>query len=209
MLVSILIVLVVILVSMTLHELAHGFVAYKLGDNTAHDMGRLTLNPLRHLDPWMSVAFPLLMLIVGGPIFGAAKPVPINTRMLKYNEWGFALVALAGPLTNFLLAFIGYVFWHLGANVVNAPELVITFWNYWVVVNLGFFAFNLLPIPPLDGSRLLYALAPDGVRRIMEKFESLGLIFVILIIFLAGTLLSTVIGAVVNWALGLFQFIIG
>ncbi|MCL2038681.1 site-2 protease family protein [Candidatus Saccharibacteria bacterium] len=209
MLISILIVLIVILVSMTLHELMHGFVAYKLGDDTAKDLGRLTLNPLKHLDPWMSVVFPLLMLLTGGPIFGAAKPVPINTRMLRYNEWGFALVALAGPLTNFVLAFIGYIFWYLSANVVGAPDLVLLFWNYWVVVNLGFFAFNLLPIPPLDGSRLLYAIAPDAVRRLMEKMESFGLIFIIILIFLAGALLSTVIGHVVGWSLWLFQSIIG
>jgi Zn-dependent protease len=194
---------------MSLHELAHGFVAYKLGDDTAKDMGRLTLNPLAHIDPWMSIVFPLIMLISGGPIFGGAKPVPINTRMLKYNEWGFALVAIAGPLTNFILAFIGYVFLYISANVIGAADIVIMFWAYWVRVNLGFFAFNLLPIPPLDGSRLLYALAPDGVRRVMEKLEGFGLIFVIVLVFLAGALLSAWIGAVVNWALSVFQFIIG
>ena len=194
---------------MSLHELAHGFVAYKLGDDTAKDMGRFTLNPLAHIDPWMSIVFPLIMLISGGPIFGGAKPVPINTRMLKYNEWGFALVAIAGPLTNFFLAFIGYIFWYLSANVIGAADTIVLFWTYWVSVNLGFFAFNLLPIPPLDGSRLMYALAPDGVRRIMEKMEGLGLIFVIILIFVAGALLSTIIGAIVSWALSLFQFVIG
>ncbi|MCL2001793.1 site-2 protease family protein [Candidatus Saccharibacteria bacterium] len=209
MLVSVIIVLVVILVSMTLHELMHGFVAYKLGDDTAKDLGRLTLNPLTHLDPWMSVIFPLLMLLTGGPIFGAAKPVPINTRLLKYNEWGFALVALAGPLTNFVLAFFGYILLHLSVTVLGAPAIIIAFWTYWVTVNLGFFAFNLLPIPPLDGSRLLYAIAPDGIRRLMEKMESFGLIFIIVIIFVAGALLSTWIGTIVNWALWLFQSIIG
>jgi Zn-dependent protease len=206
---SIIIVLVVILVSMTLHELAHGFVAYKLGDTTAKDLGRLTFNPKAHIDPWLSVILPLLLLISGGPIFGGAKPVPINTRQLKYDEWGFALVAIAGPLTNFILAFIGYIFWYLAANVFHAPAVAITFWTYWVSVNLGFFAFNLLPIPPLDGSRVLYALAPDGIRHAMEKLESFGLIFIIVLVFLAGALLSTVIGAIVGWALGLFQFVIG
>ena len=209
MLESIIIVLIVILISMTLHELMHGFVAYKLGDSTAKDLGRLTLNPLKHLDPLMSVAFPLIMLLTGGPIFGAAKPVPINTRMLRYNEWGFALVALAGPLTNFILAFIGYIFWHLSARVIGAPDIIIIFWNFWVIVNLGFFAFNMLPLPPLDGSRLLYAVAPDAVRRIMEKMESFGIIFVIVFIFVAGALLSSIIGSIVGWALWLFQSIIG
>jgi Zn-dependent protease len=209
MLANVIIVLVVILISMTLHELMHGFVAYKLGDSTARDLGRLTFNPLKHLDPIMSIIFPLLMLITGGPIFGAAKPVPIDTRMLRYNEWGFALVALAGPLTNFILAFLGYLILYLSVHFFNAPAIIVTFWSFWVVVNLGFFAFNMLPIPPLDGSRLLYAVAPDGVRRLMERMESFGLIFIIIIIFFAAALLSTVIGTIVNWALWLFQSIIG
>ena len=103
------IVLAVILFSMVLHELAHGFVAYKLGDDTAKDDGRLTLNPLKHLDPWLSIAMPLLLLFSGGPVFGGAKPVPVDSSKLKWGAWGMALVSIAGPLTNFLIAFVAFL----------------------------------------------------------------------------------------------------
>ena len=104
-LVGLLVAFIVILISMMLHELAHGFVAYWLGDDTAKDEGRLTLNPLKHLDPVLSIAMPLLLFLTGGPIFGGAKPVPVDSRRLKFGVWGMALVAIAGPLMNFLLAF--------------------------------------------------------------------------------------------------------
>ena len=106
---EVIIVLAVILLSMMLHELAHGFVAYKLGDDTAKEDGRLTLNPLKHLDPWLSVAMPLILLLSGGPVFGGAKPVPVNSSKLKWGPWGMALVAIAGPLTNFLIAFVAFL----------------------------------------------------------------------------------------------------
>ena len=105
----IVVVLVIILGSMILHELAHGLMAYALGDTTAKDEGRLSLNPLKHLDPITSVLIPLLMFFTGGPIFGGAKPVPINTSRLKGGAWGMALVGIAGPLTNFLLALIAFL----------------------------------------------------------------------------------------------------
>lgn len=110
--VTIIIAFMVILLSMMLHELAHGVVAYKLGDDTAKTEGRLTLNPLKHLDPVLSVAMPLILFLSGGPIFGGAKPVPINTRKLKHGVWGMALVAIAGPLTNFVLAFLVFLLGH-------------------------------------------------------------------------------------------------
>ena len=97
-------VFVVTVGSMILHELAHGFTAYKLGDDTAKRDGRLSLNPLRHIDPFMTILVPLLLAISGMPVFGGAKPVPVDTRRVKGGEWGFALVALMGPLTNFILA---------------------------------------------------------------------------------------------------------
>ena len=105
---GIVIVLGVILVSMILHELAHGLVAYALGDTTAKEEGRLTLNPIKHIDPVFSVAVPLILYLTGGPIFGGAKPVPVNSRNLKFGVWGMALVAIAGPLTNFILALVAF-----------------------------------------------------------------------------------------------------
>ena len=109
---SILIVFVIVLISMILHEMAHAYVAYFLGDTTAKDEGRLTPNPLVHIDPWMSIVVPLLLFISGGPVFGGAKPVPIDRRNLKGGAWGMALVAVAGPLMNLILAFGAFLIAH-------------------------------------------------------------------------------------------------
>lgn len=201
------IVLLIILVSMILHELAHGVVAYLLGDTTAKEQGRLSLNPLKHIDPITSVALPLLMFIMGGPVFGGAKPVPVNSKKLKWGPFGMAVVAIAGPLTNFLLALIAFLIcYYTGVLAHNdfAGQVAANF----ISINLGFFVFNILPIPPLDGSRLLYAIAPDGVRNVMEKMEStLGvwLVFGLIIIFSSAltTLMSTMIAGIVQFFLKL------
>ena len=112
---TIIIVFGIVLVSMILHELAHGLVAFCLGDTTAKEEGRLTLNPLAHLDPFTSLLLPMLLFMIGGPVFGGAKPVPVNTRNIKFGAWGMALVAVAGPLTNFLLALVGFeIGYHAG-----------------------------------------------------------------------------------------------
>lgn len=189
------IVLAIILVSMILHELAHGLVAYWLGDTTAKDNGRLTLNPLSHIDPYMSLVLPMILYIVGAPVFGGAKPVPVDSRNLKWREWGMALVAIAGPLTNFILAFAGFLVFRFGGQ----SEIALMFAS----INLGFMVFNLLPIPPLDGSRVLYALAPDGIREIMMKVENYG-VFIIygLILVLGGIFSSVMLGAIH----GIWQF---
>ena len=115
-----LIMLVIILISMVLHELAHGVVAYLLGDTTAKDEGRLTLNPFKHLDPIISILVPLFMYMTGGPIFGGAKPVPVDSRRLKGGAWGMALVAIAGPLTNFILAFLAFFIGHISGGMTLA-----------------------------------------------------------------------------------------
>jgi Zn-dependent protease len=183
-----LIVLVIILFSMILHEIAHGLMALKLGDDTAKTDGRLTLNPIKHIDPILSLVVPLLMAIAGGPIFGGAKPVPINPYRLKWKEWGMALTAVAGPLTNFILAFIFViclVIFHPGSDTFLDIFLKLGF-----KINMGFCIFNLIPIPPLDGSRILYALAPDSVRNVMGAMEKYGLIIVFAVIILFGSLFS-------------------
>lgn len=198
------IVLGVILISMTLHEAMHGFVSYWLGDDTAKLQGRLTLNPLKHIDPFLTILLPLTLAIIGAPIFGGAKPVPFYPDRVRGDEWGVAAVALAGPLTNLLLAFVFFGIGSiLGFNLadysyVSVQEMVLT---YAVFINLGFFVFNMIPLPPLDGSRVLYALAPEFVRRGMEYIEQYGLIFVFGIVLLA----SQYIGA---FMLGAVQVII-
>jgi Zn-dependent protease len=189
----------VILVSMVLHEIAHGWVAYLLGDQTPKAQGRLSFNPLKHLDPVLSIAMPLMMAAFGGPIFGGAKPVQINSLKLKWNEAGMALVAVAGPITNFILAFLAFCLWHyLNVPVASIWEAILVL---FVQVNLGFCVFNLIPIPPLDGSRVLYALAPDFVRNLMQKVEQFGLLFIFAIIIIAGSVLSSFIGIAIHFIL--------
>jgi len=201
-------VLVVIIFSMVLHELAHGWVAYWLGDTTAKEDGRLTLNPLIHLDPFMSLILPLISFLLGGIVFGGAKPVPVNTRRLKGGAWGMALVALAGPLTNFVLAFVGCLIWHWCGPVDSGSILGSLIVNL-VFVNLGFGVFNLIPIPPLDGSRILYVLMPDKIREFMEKIEPIGIIIVYVLILVGGSVFSSIMSGVMNGILNGFYWIIG
>ena len=204
---NILIIFIIIIISMVLHELAHGYVAYWLGDDTAKDEGRLSLNPLVHLDPVMSVIMPLLLFISGAPVFGGAKPVPVNTKNLKGGAWGMALVALAGPLTNFILAFVGVVIGRLtGCLIMESGSIMYTTQNIWgfvlsqfVFANLGFALFNLIPIPPLDGSRVLYAIAPDRVRDLLEALETtLGIVIVLVLVMFFRTALSTYLMTTMN-----------
>ncbi len=201
--VYIVIVIVVILLSMTLHEAMHAFVGYWLGDDTAKAQGRLTLNPIKHIDPFLTILLPVGLAIAGLPIFGGAKPVPFNPQNLRFDEWGAMLVAIAGPLTNFFIAFIGYGIWVLVGSPAQGIEARI--FATIVSVNLGFFIFNLIPIPPLDGSRVLYALAPEFVRRGMETIERYGIIVVFALVLLAGPALGTFMGAAISFFFDLFS----
>lgn len=206
---SIAIALVVILVSVILHELMHGVVAYALGDTTAKDEGRLSLNPLKHIDPVISVIVPLVMVILGGPVFGGAKPVPVNSRRLKGGAWGMALVAVAGPLTNFLLAFVAFLIGHFTGGLYDTGVLGVIFAQF-IYINLGFFVFNIIPIPPLDGSRVLYALAPDGAREVMEQMErSFGVWMVFLLILVAGSALTNLMSGAIMGIMRFFLMIVG
>lgn len=193
----------VILISMTLHEAMHAFTSYWLGDDTAKLQGRLTLNPIKHIDPFLTILLPLILAVLGGPIFGGAKPVPFNPDRVKGDEWGAALVAIAGPLTNLVLAFFAFGVWVLlGApgNDTILGQVVILFFS----VNLGFFLFNMLPIPPLDGSRVIYALAPEFVRTGMRFIEQFGLIFILAIVLLAGQFIYGYIQAGSEFFVSLF-----
>lgn len=201
------IVLIVVSVSMVLHELMHGAVAYWLGDTTAKDEGRLTLNPLKHIDPFLTILLPLMLAITGMPIFGGAKPVPFRPDRVKGGDWGAALVSLAGPLTNLVLAFICFAvlaIFQIGGTGLGEQILVAG-----VIVNLGFFAFNILPIPPLDGSRLLYAVAPSAVRKLMEAMEHVGLITIFIIVMVASPLISNIMNYIIGFILMIFSRIFG
>ena len=213
---TLIIVLVVVLFSMVLHELAHGLVAYWLGDDTAKEDGRLTLNPLKHLDPVLSFLIPILMFFGGGPVFGGAKPVPVDSRNLKHGVWGMAMVAVAGPLTNFLIALIGFLvgYWTVVLGVLDGSLYYSTGLGGIIVmeivlVNLGFGIFNLIPIPPLDGSRLLYAIAPDGVREVMSKMEHLGIVVVMFLVILFPAVLSGILNGAMSGILTAFGWLVG
>jgi len=203
-------VLIIILFSMTLHEAMHAFMGYWLGDDTAKLEGRLTLNPIRHIDPFLTILLPLLLAIFGGPIFGGAKPVPFNPSRVRGGEWGSALIAAAGPLLNLLIAFVAFGVAALtgvvgeggNANGLLAQVLLLT-----ISINVGFFVFNMLPIPPLDGSRVLYALAPEFVRRGMEIMEQFGLIIIFALVFLGGAAFSALLTTLIGGTITIFELI--
>ncbi|HXY17952.1 MAG TPA: site-2 protease family protein [Candidatus Nitrosopolaris sp.] len=171
---TIAILLVVLLFSMSIHEMMHAFTADWLGDDTARIMGRVTLNPLAHIDPFFTVALPLLLLLSHSPyLFGAAKPVQVNFHRLKYDEFGGAIVGMVGPLTNLVIAVVAaLIFNHL--SLVNGTA-VYTIFEITILLNVGLFIFNSIPWPPLDGSRLLYAFAPRPLQELMESIEHLGM----------------------------------
>ena len=206
----VIITLLVILVSMTIHEAMHAFMGYFLGDQTAKAEGRLSLNPIRHIDPFLTILLPLVLLMLGAPVFGGAKPVPFNPHKVRFGEWGVALVAIVGPLTNLVLAF---TFFGIGVSLgfVDkfgfSPSLIGVMLQTFVFVNLGFFAFNMIPIPPLDGSRVLYALAPDFVRNFMRQVEQYGLVIIMALVMVGSPFISLFMNWLIIHTLQLFILI--
>lgn len=213
MILEIIIVLIVILLSMTIHEAMHAFMGYMLGDNTAKEEGRLTLNPIKHIDPFMTILLPLIMVVLHAPVFGGAKPVPFNPNRVRFGDWGAALVALSGPITNLIIAFIAFGVGVFSGVINNAGAVQSTIFGLiistTVSVNLGFFVFNMLPIPPLDGSRVLYAVAPDSVRDIMQKIEQNGILLVMIIVVLFSDVIGQVMSGCIQAILRVFMNIFG
>jgi Zn-dependent protease len=173
-----------LLLAVSLHEAMHGFAAYWLGDDTAEKAGRLTLNPLKHLDLMTSVLLPMVLVLLGMPPFFIAKPVPFNPWKVKYAEFGAAMIGLAGPLTNLVLATVVALFVKLVGLEVQTTLFEICF--MFMRVNVAIFVFNMIPFPPLDGSRVLYAFAPEPIQKVMQQIEGLGLtaIFIFMIVLL-------------------------
>jgi Zn-dependent protease len=184
--VTIILVIIAVGISVILHEVVHGYVAKYLGDTTADEQGRLTLDPRVHIDPIYTLALPVMLAILNMPIFGAAKPVPVQGHRLKGDEFGMALVAVMGPLTNLALAIFGGVM----LGLFNFSGVIEYWWQLFISVNIGFFIFNMIPIPPLDGSRVLYAFAPEPMQNIMSQMERYGLLLILMLVILGFPLIG-------------------
>lgn len=172
-----------VIISLTVHETAHGYMACKLGDPTAKNLGRLSLNPARHLD----LVGTLAMLIIG---FGWAKPVPISTRYFKKPKRDMALTALAGPVSNLLLGFFGLILYALVVKFYNGPtsmyiEALLLFLSYFFQLNIILAVFNMIPLPPFDGSRVIYSFLPARLYFGVMKYERI-IMLVALLLFAIG-----------------------
>lgn len=174
--------LIVLLFSVMIHEIAHGSVANFLGDSTAKNSGRLTLNPLKHLDPFGSVILPLLLLLVTagrGPIFGWAKPVPVNNYNLRDQKWGMLKVAISGPLINFIIA----ILFGLILRFFVLPQQIFIFFSIISMYNFLWGIFNLVPIPPLDGSWIIFTFLAERLSGFKNFFQRYSFIILLFIIF--------------------------
>jgi len=183
----------VLVMSVIIHEISHGYVAYMLGDPTAKLAGRLTLNPVSHIDPLGSIIVPTLMAMSGtGIIFGWAKPVPYNPYNLKNQRWGTALVGAAGAASNLLIAIIFGLIIRFG-DFVGIPGSFIEISVMIVLINILLAVFNLIPIPPLDGSKVLFSLLPYRFNYIQEFLEKYWLFLIFFVIFFAWRIITPVI----------------
>jgi len=179
--------LIVLLFSIIVHELAHGYVAYSLGDPTAKYSGRLTLNPLKHIDPFGSVIFPFLFFLASGVFFGWAKPVPINPYNLKDQKWGSLKVAAAGPAANLALALVfGLILRFFSASFLSNFPGILSLFAYIVQINIVLLVFNLLPLPPLDGSWIFLRFLPHGFEKFKAFLQQYGMFILIILIFSGG-----------------------
>jgi len=179
---NVLVVIVCLLMSMTVHEFMHAYVGFRLGDTTAMEHGRISFNPLRHIDPFMTVILPIITLVLFHAPILAAKPVPFDPRRVKYGEYGAALLAAAGPLSNLVMAFLAALL----LRFVTFGSFLESAIVFFVQLNVMLFIFNLVPIPPLDGSRVLYAFAPEAVQDFMRQIEPYGFFIIFALVLWGG-----------------------
>lgn len=185
----------VVIPAIVFHEVAHGYVAFLLGDPTAKDMGRLSLNPVKHVDPFGTLLLPAMLTFLGGPVFGYAKPVPINPRYFRNFRVGMLLTGLAGPATNFALAVLAALVVRLvpveaspGAGPVGAAMFILAL---FCEINLVLMFFNLIPIPPFDGSRVIPIFLSDKALRVYAQVERYGFIIIFGLLFFFRGAVST------------------
>lgn len=194
--------LAILIMSVVIHEVSHGYAAYLLGDKTAKYQGRLTLNPLKHLDMFGSIFLPLLLVISKvGFVIGWAKPVPYNPYNLRNQRWGEAMVAIAGPLSNILIALVFGLIIRFGAYTLPTSFIQLSF--ILVLINVVLACFNLVPIPPLDGSKILFSVLPDSLGRFRYSLERYGFVLVLIFVLLFWNLITPVILSIVGLFTGL------
>ena len=183
--------------AITTHEAAHGFVARLFGDLTAQMQGRVTFNPIKHIDPIGTIALPAILFLFHSPVvFGWAKPVPVDFRNLRPARLGMILVAAAGPGVDTLLAWISALLLHLNPDTMTLGNEVLM-WS--IRINCVLAVFNLLPLPPLDGGRVAVGLLPRGPAQALANVEPYGMLIILLLIMLPGNILWHIIGPIIQW----------
>lgn len=184
--------ILVLIFSVIVHEVSHGYAAYLLGDNTAKYAGRLNLNPLNHLEWFGSVILPIISYKFGGFILGWAKPVPFNPYNLRNQKWGEAMVAIAGPLSNICIALVFGLLVRFGiASQFGLPFVSISLMI--VTINLVLATFNLVPLPPLDGSKILFSILPYNLRYVRDFLEKNGFILLLIFVFFLWGVISPIV----------------